>query len=171
VLFKVFTDLYFAGGTIASQLRVKFDPHHPLDSAYGITDPARAFNALAAAAEKTVKTYGSLDVAWGDVNRYSSGNADLPADGGPGPLGIFRTINFGKTVGNRNYATQGETFVCAIEFADKQNAQCSLSYGNSSQPGSIHLEDQLPLMVEKKLHPVWRDRKEIEANLEKREKF
>jgi hypothetical protein len=26
-------------------------------------------------------------------------------------------------------------------------------------------------MVAKKLHPVWRERKEIEANLEKREKF
>jgi acyl-homoserine-lactone acylase len=61
--------------------------------------------------------------------------------------------------------------VCGIEFAEKQNAQCALSYGNFSQPGSKHLEDQLPLMVEKKLHPVWRERKEIEANLEKREKL
>ena len=69
------------------------------------------------------------------------------------------------------FIAAGETFVCAIEFAEKQNAQCSLSYGNFSQPGSIHLEDQLPLMVAKKLHPVWRDRKDIEANLEKHEKF
>jgi acyl-homoserine-lactone acylase len=171
VLFKQFTDTYFAGGDIASHLRVKFDPNHPVDSAYGVADPEWAVNALASAAEKARKTYGSLDVPWGDVNRYASGNADLPGDGGPASLGVFRTIQFGKTVGNRNYATHGETFVCAIEFADRQNAQCSLSYGNSSQPGSIHLEDQLPLMVAKKLHPVWRDRKDIEANLEKREKL
>ena len=142
-----------------------------MDSAYGIADPTAALKALAAAAEDCKKTYGSLDIAWGDVNRYSSGNADLPGDGGSARLGVWRTIDFGKTVGNRNYATHGETFVCAIEFAEKQSAQCSLSYGNFSQPGSIHLEDQLPLMVEKKLHPVWRDRKDIEANLEKREKF
>jgi acyl-homoserine-lactone acylase len=90
---------------------------------------------------------------------------------GSARLGVFRTIDFAKKVGDKNYATHGETFVCAIEFAEKQNAQCSLSYGNFSQPGSIHLEDQLPLMVAKKLHPVWRERKEIEANLEKREKF
>jgi acyl-homoserine-lactone acylase len=167
VLFKIFADKY----RIEAHLRVPFDPQHPVDSAYGLADPAAALAALAAAAEECRKKYGKLDIAWGEVNRYSSGNTDLPADGGPPRLGIFRTIDFGKTVGNRNYATHGETFVCAIEFAAKQNAQCSLSYGNFSQPGSIHLEDQLPLMVEKKLHPVWRDRKEIEANLEKREKF
>ncbi len=171
VLFKVFTDLYLANSDVTSHLRVKFDPQHPVDSAYGIADPEWAVSALGGAAEKVKKSYGSLDVAWGDVNRYASGNADMPGDGGSGRLGVFRTIDFGRNVGSKNYATHGETFVCAIEFAEKQNAQCSLSYGNFSQPGSIHLEDQLPLMVAKKLHPVWRERKEIEANLEKREKF
>jgi acyl-homoserine-lactone acylase len=150
---------------------VKFDPKNPVESAYGIADPEAAVSALKTAAERVKKTYGSLDVAWGDVNRYGSGNADFPGDGGPGRLGVFRTIDFGRKVGEKYYASHGETFVCAIEFAEKQNAQCSLSYGNFSQPGSVHLEDQLPLMVAKKLHPVWRERKEIEANLEKREKF
>jgi acyl-homoserine-lactone acylase len=171
VLFKMFTDKFFARANIADLLRVKFDPAHPVESAYGIADPAAAVKALAAAAEECKKTYGSLDVAWGDVNRYASGTADLPGDGGSGRLGVFRTIEFGRKVGDKNYASHGETFVCAIEFAAKQNAQCSVSYGNFSQPGSIHLEDQLPLLVAKILHPVWRDRQEIEANLEKREKF
>jgi acyl-homoserine-lactone acylase len=170
VLFKQFADLYFAGD-IPKHLRVQFDPNHPLDSAYGVADPDWAVSALGDAAKRVQENYGSLDVAWGDVSRYASGKADFPGDGGPAQLGVFRTISFGKTVGNRNYANHGETFVCAIEFAEQQNAQCSLSYGNFSQPGSPHLEDQLPLMVEKKLHPVWRDRKEIEANLEKREDF
>jgi acyl-homoserine-lactone acylase len=171
VLFKIFTDKYFDHVDIADLLRVKFDPAHPADSAYGIVDPGRAVKALAAAAEECRKTYGSLDIAWGDVNRFASGNADLPGNGGTPRLGVFRTIEFGRKAGNRYYASHGETFVCAIEFAAKQNAQCSLSYGNASQPGSIHLEDQLPLTVAKKLHPVWRDRKDIEANLERREKF
>jgi acyl-homoserine-lactone acylase len=171
VLFKMFTDRYFARSSMDARMRVKFDPLHPLDSAYGIADTALALQSLAAAAEECKKLYNSLDVPWGDVNRYASGNADWPGDGGPAGLGIFRTIDFGKKVGNRNYASHGESFVCSIEFAANQNAQCSLSYGNFSQPGSLHLEDQLPLMVEKKLHPVWRDRKEIEANLEKKEKL
>jgi acyl-homoserine-lactone acylase len=167
VLFKMFLDKYRA----EDHLRVKFDPQHPLESAYGLADPAAAVAALQAAAEECRKTYGSIRVPWGEVNRYASGTADVPGDGGAARMGVFRTIDFGRKVGSRNYASHGETFVCAIEFAEKQNAQCALSYGNFSQPGSIHLEDQLPLMVEKKLHPVWRERKEIEANLEKREKF
>jgi acyl-homoserine-lactone acylase len=167
VLFKMFTDKY----RVEDHLRVKFDNQHPVESAYGLADPAGAAKALAIAAEECKKVYGSLDIAWGEVNRYGSGNADMPGDGGSARLGVFRTIDFGRKVGNKNYASHGETFVCVIEFADRQNAQCSLSYGNSSQPGSKHLEDQLPLMVEKKLHPVWREKKEIEANLEKKEKL
>ena len=52
-----------------------------------------------------------------------------------------------------------------------QRAQCLLGYGNATQPGSPHLDDQLPFMVQKKLLPVLRDRKEIEASLERRETF
>jgi len=65
----------------------------------------------------------------------------------------------------------GETIVCAIEFGSSQQARCTLGYGNSTQTGSPHLEDQLPLMVRKTLHPVWLEKKDIEANLEKRESF
>ena len=174
VLFKIFADKYFGAGNnadIDSQLRVKFDPMRPVDSAYGLADPGRAVRALADAAEECRKTYSSLDVQWGEVNRFGAGTADMPGDGGAGRMGIFRTIDFSRKVGDRFYATHGETFVCAIEFAETQRAQCALSYGNSSQPGSVHQEDQLPLMVEKRLHPVWRDRAEIEKNLEKREVF
>jgi acyl-homoserine-lactone acylase len=115
------------------------------------------------------KTYGALDVKWGDVYRFASGNADLPGNGGAGGSGLFRTIAYTQKKGDRYYAAHGETIVCAIEFAKAQKAQCLLGYGNSSQAGSPHLEDQLPYMVEKKLLPVLRERKDIEANLEKRE--
>jgi acyl-homoserine-lactone acylase len=172
VLFQMFAERYFGGrGGMESRLRVKYDPAKPLDSAYGLADPASALAALAATAEECVKTYGALDVKWGDVYRFASGNADLPGNGGSGNSGLFRTIAYSRKVGNRYYAAQGETFVCAIEFAKAQKAQCLVSYGNASQPGSPHLEDQLPLMVKKKLHPVWRDKKYVAAHLEKRETF
>ena len=172
VLFQIFADRYLGSGArLASRLRVKYDHTKPLDSAYGLADPAGALAALASAAEDCIKTYGGLDVKWGDVYRFSSGNADLPGNGGSGNSGLFRTITYSRKVGNRYYAEHGETFVCGIEFAKMQKAQCLLSYGNASQPGSPHLEDQLPLMVEKKLHPVWRDKKEVAAHLEKREAF
>ena len=106
---------------------------------------------------------------WGDVYRLGGGTADLPGNGGPGPSGLFRTVAYTRKVGNKYYAANGETIVCAIEFGTTQRANCTLGYGNSSQPGSPHLGDQIPLMAQKALHPVWRDKKDIEANLEKRE--
>ena len=133
--------------------------------------PHRAAAALTAAAEECLKRYGALEVKWGDVFRFASGKADLPGNGGPGGSGLFRTIAFSRREGNKFYAASGETIVCAVEFARTQRAQCLLGYGNATQPGSPHLEDQLPLMVQKKLLPVRREKKEIEAHLELRERF
>jgi acyl-homoserine-lactone acylase len=170
VLFQMFVEKYFTGaGGIDRKLRVKYDPAHPLESAYGLSDPAGALAVLASVATECATRYGTLDVKWGDVYRFASGNADLPGNGGAGGSGLFRTIAFTEKKGNRFYAAHGETIVCAIEFGKAQQAQCLLGYGNSSQVGSPHLEDQLPFMVQKKLHAVWRDKKDVEANLEKRE--
>jgi acyl-homoserine-lactone acylase len=170
VLFQIFADRFFSpGDTIESQLRVKYDRTRPLDSAYGIAEPKLALETLRAAAEECRRAYGRLDVPWGDVYRFARGKSDVTGNGGHGRMGIFRTMQFGKKNGNRFYPSHGETFVCAIEFGSPQRAQCALSYGNSSQPGSPHMEDQLPLMRDKKLHPVWREKAEIEQNLEKRE--
>ena len=171
VLFKIFTDRYFQSANFNDKLRVKFDGRDPLNTGYGISDNAAAVKALEEAAIDCQAAYGALDVPWGQVYRFASGNADLPGNGADGLLGVFRTIRYGRLEGKQIYAAHGETFVCAIEFSEPQRAECALSYGNSSQHGSIHLEDQLPLMVEKRLHPVWRDRKEVEAHLEQREVF
>ena len=170
VLFQAFADKYFKGQNgIETRLRVKYDPAHPLESAYGLKDPAAALAALESAATEVRATYGSLDIPWGDVYRYASGTTDVPGNGGAGGMGVFHTIAFTRKEGNKYYAAHGETIVCAIEFAKNQRANCLLSYGNSSQPGSPHLGDQLPLLSQKKLHPVWREKKDVEAHLEKRE--
>jgi acyl-homoserine-lactone acylase len=173
VLFQLFVDRYFSAssGGMAARLRVEYDPERPLDSAHGLADTASAVSALSAAADECLRRYGALDVKWGDVFRFASGKADLPGNGGPGGSGLFRTIAFSRREGDKFYAASGETIVCAVEFARTQRAQCLLGYGNATQPGSPHLEDQLPLMVQKKLLPVRREKKEIEATLELRERF
>jgi acyl-homoserine-lactone acylase len=172
VLFQLWVDQYLnQNGGIAPKLRVKYDPAKPLESAYGLADPAAGLTALEAAAKECLQRYGALDVKWGDVFRFASGKADLPGNGGAGGSGLFRTIAYSRRVGNKFYAASGETIVCAIEFAQSQRASCTLGYGNSSQEGSPHLEDQLPLMVSKTLHPVWRDQADVEKHLEKRERF
>lgn len=171
VLFQRFVEKYFGpnGRDLAAKLRVKFDFANPAGTAQGLNDPAGALAVLEETAAEVKQRYGALDVKWGDVYRFQSGKADVPGNGGAGTSGLFRTIAFTRREGNRFYAAQGETIVCAIEFAASQRANCVLGYGNASQNGSPHLEDQLPLMQQKALHPVWRERKDIEANLERRE--
>jgi len=170
VLFQGFVNEHFKGA-YDPLLRVRWNPSAPLNSAYGLANPDEALKHLATAAQTCRKLYGSLDVPWGDVYRFASGNADVPGNGADGSVGVFRTINFGRKEGNKHYASAGETFVCAIEFARKQIANCALSYGNASQHGSKHLEDQLPLMVARQLHPVWRAKAEVEKHLELKEQF
>ena len=43
--------------------------------------------------------------------------------------------------------------------------------GNWSKKGSKHVEDQLPLASRKEMRPMWRLKKDIEANLEGRKIF
>jgi acyl-homoserine-lactone acylase len=170
VLFQAFASGYLNQG-LAGKMRVRYDQKNPNETGLGLADTEAALNGLADAADQTMRTHGSLEIPWGDVYRFQSGNADLPGNGGAGNSGLFRTITFGRRVGTKSYASHGETIVCAIEFARQQQAQCLLGYGNSTQPGSPHLEDQLPFMVRKELLPVWRERRDVEANLKSRDAF
>jgi acyl-homoserine-lactone acylase len=170
VLFQAFSDRYFGTGDfINARLRVPYNPNDALNSSYGIGDLPGAYEALRLAAEDILKLYNMLDVPYGEVFRFERGAKDLPANGGAGRLGLFRTMTFAKRVGDRFYPTHGETWVCAIEFGTPQKANCLLGYGNASQPGSTHIDDQLQHLADRKLRPIWRNRKDVEANLEKRE--
>jgi acyl-homoserine-lactone acylase len=170
VLFQAFADGYLNQG-LAGKMRVRYDINRPNETATGLADPEAALAALATTAAQVQQTYGSLEVPYGDVYRFRQGTVEVPGNGGAGNSGLFRTITFGTREGNKRYASHGETIVCAIEFARAQQARCLLGYGNSTQPGSPHLTDQLPFMSRKELLPVWRERKDVEANLEGKIRF
>ena len=135
----------------------------------GLADPAAAARVLDTVAEHVQSTYGALDVPWGAVYRIIAPGVDLPANGGPDELGVFRTTAYQPTADNRFRAVGGDSYQAVIEFGEPVRAQVLLSYGNASQPGSPHLGDQLTLYARKELRRAWRTRAEIEANLEARE--
>ena len=63
----------------------------------------------------------------------------------------------------------GDTWFAVIEIAQTgAKAEDLLGYGNWSKAGSPHVEDQMGLMSRNELRPVWRDRADVEANLELR---
>jgi len=137
----------------------------------GLVNPENAVATLSTVAAKVEKTYGTLDVPWGEVFRLKYGNVDLPANGGDGELGIFRVLNFAPAENGRFQPFAGDSYVAAIEFSNPVKAMALTSYGNASQPGSTHADEQLAMFAKKQLRPVWRIRQEILAHLEERKLF
>lgn len=154
-----------------SAFRTLWNENSPLTTPDGLANPQKAVAALEAVAEKVQKAYGTLNVPWGSVFRLEYGKANLPANGGGGELGIFRVVDFAPLEDGRFHSVGGDSYIAAVEFSDPVRAMSLTSYGNSTQPGSSHIGDQLQLSAQKKLHPVWRSRREIMAHLEEHQVF
>lgn len=137
----------------------------------GLANPESAVATLEAVAAEIGKTYGTIDVPWGDVFRLRYGNIDLPGNGGADPLGIFRSLYFSPESDGKFKSELGDSYVAAVEFSNPVRAMALTSYGNATQPGSPHIGDQLNMFAKKKLRPVWRDRSDILAHLEARKVF
>jgi acyl-homoserine-lactone acylase len=147
------------------------DDRKPLTTPRGFADPAKAVAALDVVAGQVEAEYGSLKVPWGDVLRFRRGNIDLPGNGAPSAMGAIRTVNAGPFVNGKAEGVAGDTYFAVIEFSTPVHAEALLSYGNWSKPGSVHVEDQMRLLSKKEMRPIWRDRKDVEANLEGRKVF
>jgi len=143
----------------------------PLTTPDGLADPAKAVATLEMVAAEMKKTYGRLDISWGEVFRLKYGNVDLPANGGDGYLGIFRVVNFAPSENGRFQSVNGDSFVAVVEFSQPIKAMALNSYGNATQPHSTHVGDQLKLFTQQQLRPVWRTKEEIKAHLEASEVF
>ena len=151
-----------------SMFSIPWNPAQPITTPDGLKDPQKAVALLSKAATEVEKMYGALDIAWGEVNRFKVGDYNLPANGGSGNYGIFRTMYFVRNSSdNKSYAVAGDTYVAVTEFGPKVRARVLLSYGNATQPGSKHIGDQLSLLSQKKLRPALLDRNEIMQNSEK----
>jgi acyl-homoserine-lactone acylase len=135
----------------------------PTTTPDGIANPALAVAALESAA---TTLQGQLDLPWGDIARMRFGNADVPASGGPGELGVFRVAEVAPDTDGRYRTIWGDSYVAIVEFSNPVKAQVLTTYGNSSQTSSVHAGDQLSLATEQKLRPVWLEREEITLHLQ-----
>lgn len=141
----------------------------PVTTPDGLKDPKQAVDLLKQAATEVLKVYGSLDVAYGDVNRFRMSGLDYPGNGGDDYFGIYRAAWFDGDKDGKNRAVGGDSYVAVTEFGKKVKASVLLSYGNASQPGSKHIGDQLQLLSEKKLRPALLEKSDVLKNLEQRE--
>lgn len=150
---------------------VPTDDRKPLTTPRGFKDPVKAMTALDTVAGQVEAEYGKLNVPWGEVMRFRRGNLDVPGNGAPSALGAIRTVNASPFVNGKVQGIAGDTYFAVIEFSTPVHAEGLLSYGNWSKVGSPHVEDQMRLLSRKEMRPIWRDRKDVEANLEARKVF
>ncbi len=156
-------------GEFQALFSIPWNPETPFTTPDGLKDPAKSVKALEQAANKVETNYGTLDVSWGDVFRIRVNGLDLPANGAGDPWGISRATFYQPAGDGLFDAVGGDTYVAVVEFADPIRARTLLTYGNSSQPHSLHKGDQFELYARKELREVWLTRRDVEANLELRE--
>ncbi len=151
---------------------VPWNEQSPRTTPDGLADTATAVAALRAVADSVRIRYGSADVAWGTVYRVRRDGLDFAGSGADGQYGVFRVLGYSHQEPDGKFsATDGTSWVAAIEFARPVRAVSVIGYGNASRAGSSHRTDQLALFARMELKPVWRSRSEIEKHLEKREHF
>jgi acyl-homoserine-lactone acylase len=160
----------FAGPGFSNQSNyaVKWQASDPINTPRGIKDPAVALSTFKAALADAVKRYGAIDRPYGDVSRFHIGDVNLPANGGMGNLGIFRTITWGPLKNGERTPLAGETWVSMVEFSKPMKAMGVMSYGDSSQPGSKHNNDQLSYVAQRKLRTLWVTRADVEKHVEEK---
>lgn len=163
----------FAPGRAADyrNFRTPWTLDDPIETPRGIKDPAQALAMLKAAIAKTRQLYGAVDRPYGEVSRFRIDGVDLPANGGLGATGVFRTITWGPVKNGQRTPIHGETWVSMVEFGTPMKAVGLMSYGNSSQPGSPHRSDQLLYLANKTFRTLWLTRADIEKNLEETVRF
>jgi acyl-homoserine-lactone acylase len=170
LLFEEWAKL-FAGPSFGEvgNFAIPFDPAQAISTPRGIRDPAAAIAMLRTAIATTKRKYGAIDRPFGEVSRFRLEGIDLPGDGHTGGLGPFRVITWGALdAAGRRYPQHGETWVAVIEFTSPLRAYGLMSYGNARQRGTAHRSDQLELLANRQLRPLWLQRKDIEANLVER---
>jgi len=159
-------DMVSGGGPV---FKNAYNIDRPVSTPNGLADPQYASQKLKQAATEMMSIYGSLDIPWGQVYRFRSGKTDLPANGAPSNYGSYRAINYFRDKDGKFVAGGGDSYVAITEFGNKPRAMALLSYGNSTQPGNKHMDDQLKLLSEKKLRPALLSHTDVLKNLEEKE--
>ena len=142
----------------------KWESSQPHTTPDGLADPERAVRLLEETALAMETHFGALDTPWGDYYRIKYNGRDLPANGSPGNVGVFRVAWPGGGDEHNAYVSGGDSWVGVIEFADPVKAKVLLSYGNATQKDSPHNGDQLELFSKKQLRDAWFTMQQVKAN-------
>jgi acyl-homoserine-lactone acylase len=174
VLFQRFWDSY--ASAVRPPYATPWQAANPAATPFGIADPAAAVEHLSRAVTATREAYGSARVPWGEVHRFRAGAIDLPGDGASGTYGTFRVLRFDDMPGERvrvagNIGGEepmrgfGDGWVLLVDFSGGVTGWSVLAYGQTTNAGSPHSSDQLPIFASQRLRRAWYSEADIAANL------
>ncbi|MEQ8766659.1 MAG: penicillin acylase family protein [Planctomycetota bacterium] len=121
--------------------------------------------ALEAVARYLKTRHGSLEVAWGDINRHqrwlpdqtpSDALPSLPIAGAHGAAGVAFTFLARTYPGTKKrYGFHGHSYLAIVELGPEVRARSLVPYGSSRHPDSEHYFDQAPLYARGELKDAW----------------
>jgi acyl-homoserine-lactone acylase len=167
---------------------ILWDKASKLDTAEGLSvydvmaekaGPKVRLNALAEAADRLEKDFGSWGVPWGEVNRFQRIDGAIKQrfdDAKPSIPVPFTSSRWGSLASfgahhwpgtKRYYGTSGNSFVAVVEFGDKVRARAVTAGGESGDPSSKHFNDEAERYTTGNLRTVYFWPEEREGHVER----
>jgi acyl-homoserine-lactone acylase len=125
------------------------------------------------------RKFGTWKIPWGELNRfqratgaieltYNDDLQSLPIGNGAAVWGSLPAYKSSYQKGtNKRYGSNGNSFVCAVEFGSKIKAKSLLAGGNSGDVNSKHFMDQAKMYQKGTFKDVLFYREDIEKNTER----
>jgi acyl-homoserine-lactone acylase len=167
---------------------ILWDKASKLDTAEGLSvydvmaDKAGSqarLSALADAADRLEKDFGSWGVPWGEVNRFQrvdgaikqnfdDTKASIPVPFTSSRWGSLASFGARRWPGTkRYYGTSGNSFVAVVEFGDKVRARAITAGGESGDPASKHFNDEAERYATGNLRKVYFWPEELNGHVER----
>jgi acyl-homoserine-lactone acylase len=144
------------------------------------TTDAQKLTALATAAQRLRKDFGSTSVPWGEINRFQRNDGaivqsfddskpSLPVPFSSSQWGSLASFGAQRYPGTRRYyGNRGNSFVAVVEFGPRLRAIAVSTGGASGDPTSRHFLDQAERYADGNLRPVYFYPADLEAHTERR---
>ncbi len=135
--------------------------------------------ALSQAQIELQRDFGTWKQPWGEINRYQrlTGKIESTFDDKKTSLAIPFTSSFWGSLAaygskrfpgtKRMYGYSGNSFVAVVEFGKKVKAKSVMTGGSSSDPNSVHFNDQSPLYSQGKFKDVLFYEEDIKRHVER----
>jgi len=128
-------------------------------------DRDELLRSLEATADHLRRTFGRIDVPWGEVLRLRRGSIDLPLGGAPD---VLRGVYARPTEDGRVEGIAGDCYILQVEW-DPQGRVHSRSihqFGSATlDPASPHYADQAPLFARSVLKSLWFEEADLRAHV------